>query len=130
LKTSKFKIEFFDEDGSRFTVSIEGNVSRSKITRILDMIEFMGSLPSESEIEEEVGRTKFERVKKLVESRFQNSWFSSRDVKFAYEDEYGESIPLSTISTYLQRMHKNGFLQRSISQNQHVYRLSEVIKKF
>jgi len=130
LKTSKFKIEFFDEDGSRFTVSIEGNVSRSKITRILDMIEFMGSLPSESEMEEEVGRTKFERVKKLVESRFQNSWFSSRDVKFAYEDEYGESIPLSTISTYLQRMHKNGFLQRSISQNQHVYRLSEVIKKF
>lgn len=130
MKTSKFKIEFFDEDGSRFTVSIEGNVSRSKITRILDMIEFMGSLPSESEIEEEVGRTKFERVKKLVESRFQNSWFSSRDVKFAYEDEYGESIPLSTISTYLQRMHKNGFLQRSISQNQHVYRLSEVIKKF
>ena len=130
MKTSKFKIEFFDEDGSRFTVSIEGNVSRSKITRILDMIEFMGSLPSESEMEEEVGRTKFERVKKLVESRFQNSWFSSRDVKFAYEDEYGESIPLSTISTYLQRMHKNGFLQRSISQNQHVYRLSEVIKKF
>lgn len=130
MKTSKFKIEFFDEDGSRFIISIEGNVSRSKITRILDMIEFMGSLPSESEMEEEIGRTKFERVKKLVESRFQNSWFSSRDVKFAYEDEYGESIPLSTISTYLQRMHKNGFLQRSGSQNQHVYRLSEVIKKF
>ncbi|MCS7113680.1 MAG: hypothetical protein RMJ00_00795 [Nitrososphaerota archaeon] len=130
MKTSRFKIEFLDKDGSRFTISIEGNVSRSKITRILDMMEFMGHLSGEPEVEEEVGMTKFERVKKIVESRFQDSWFSSRDVKFAYEDEYGESIPLSTISTYLQRMHRNGFLQRSGSQNQHIYRLSGVIKKF
>jgi len=129
LKTSRFKIEFLDEDGSRFTISIEGNVSRDKITRILDMIDFMGSLSGEPEVEE-VGRTKFERVKKIVESRFHDSWFSSRDVKFAYEDEYGESIPLSTISTYLQRMHRNGLLQRSGSQNQHIYRLSSIIKKF
>lgn len=129
MKTSRFKIEFLDEDGSRFTISIEGNVSRDKISRILDMIDFMGSISSESGMEE-VGRTKFERVKKLVEDRFQDSWFSSKDVKFAYEEEYGESIPLSTVSTYLQRLHKNGFLQRSGSQNQHIYRLSSIARKY
>ncbi|MEM2350621.1 MAG: hypothetical protein QXI98_05225, partial [Candidatus Bathyarchaeia archaeon] len=61
MKTSRFKIEFLDEDGSRFTISIEGNVSRDKISRILDMIDFMGSITSESGMEE-VGRTKFERI--------------------------------------------------------------------
>lgn len=129
MKTSRFKIEFLDEDGSRFTISIEGNVSRDKISRILDMIDFMGSITSESGMEE-VGRTKFERIKKLVEDRFQDSWFSSKDVKFAYEEEYGESIPLSTVSTYLQRLHKNGFLHRSGSQNQHIYRLSSIVRKY
>lgn len=129
MKTSRFKIEFLDEDGSRFTISIEGNVSRDKISRILDMVDFMGSINSESGMEE-VGRTKFERVKKLVEDRFQDSWFSSKDIKFAYEEEYGESIPLSTVSTYLQRLHKNGFLQRSGSQNQHIYRLSSIVRKY
>jgi len=50
-------------------------------------------------------------------------WFTSRDVKRAYEQKF-DAIPLSTVSTYLARMFQGGVLERVGNRNERRYRLS------
>jgi len=48
----------------------------------------------------------------------------SREALEAYAEEYGEEIPLSTVSTYLARLTERGFLERVKGQGFIRYRLA------
>ena len=64
---------------------------------------------------------KFDRVKKLVLSEFNDKIFNSKVVQSEYFKVYDERIPLSTVSTYLSRLVDKGFLSRGGSSGEWHY---------
>ena len=131
MPARKLRIEVYDWEGNKYTITFEGKVTRDKVVQLFDLVELMGGV-SDSDLDwrdpSEISR--FEKVKLLIERNFPVVWFRSVDVKFAYEQEYGEPIKLSTVSTYLARLFKRGFLVRRGPPNSRQYRLStELIRQ-
>jgi len=106
-------------------VTFEGQVSREKALRLLDIVELLGGMPGirpgESEPISEL--PKQERIRLIVERHFPIVWFSSKDVQTVYEKELKEPVGLSTVSTYLSRMADRGILMKSGFSNRKRYRL-------
>ena len=125
MPARKLRVELYDWEGNKFTVTFEGRVTREKVIRLLDFVELMGGV-SESDLSwrDPSELTMFEKVKLLVERYFPLVWFKSTDVKFAYEQEFREPIKLSTVSTYLARLVERGFLVRRGPPNDRQYRIA------
>ena len=122
----KLKIEIQDQEGTKYVFSVEGHLTREKVAFLLDMMEKLGVLPEEEVIvkpEPRAEMTLYEKLKLVVEQYFPGLWFTTRDVKEAYEREFGEPIKLSTVSTYLARMAERGLLVRAGSSSARRYRL-------
>jgi len=64
-----------------------------------------------------------QRLEMFIKYDFDAEWFTSKDVKRAYEEKF-DTIPLSTVSTYLARMYQEGILERRGNRNERRYRLS------
>jgi hypothetical protein len=45
----KMRVELFDSDGNRYTIAFEGQVTRDKALRLLDLVELLGSAPGENQ---------------------------------------------------------------------------------
>lgn len=135
MPARKIKIEFFDEEGTKHTITLEGHISREKVSRILDYVELMGgtSIPSPKESSLFNTPNKFERIKTLVLTHFSDKIFSSKDVKSAYSHIFGEDISLSVVSTYLSRLVDKGILNRAGSPSEWKYAIKskvfEIISK-
>jgi len=125
MPAKKMRVEVFDGSGNRYAVTFEGQVSREKALRLLDIVELLGGMPgvnpSESEPISEL--PKLEKMRLVVERHFPIIWFSSKDVQTVYEQELKEPVGLSTVSTYLSRMAERGILVKSGSSNSKRYRL-------
>ncbi|MGC8848896.1 MAG: hypothetical protein ACP5K1_04805 [Candidatus Bathyarchaeia archaeon] len=121
----RVKIEFYDGSGVKHTIILDGDISRSKISQVLDYVELMGGSSPEP-LPQLKGHmdSKFERLKRLVLSEFIDKIFNSRDVQAAYLEAYGEEIPLSTVSTYLSRLADRGLLNRGGSSGDWHYAVS------
>ncbi len=120
----RVKIEFEDDEGTKFTVSVDGSLSRTKLTKIMNLVEQMN--PSENEqIDGVTSSTSFDRVFELIESKFSFGSFSSTDILEVYEDSYNETSSLSTISTYLNRLKTKGFLTRNKFGNTWIYKMQK-----
>ncbi|MCZ7373015.1 MAG: hypothetical protein O8C60_05070 [Candidatus Methanoperedens sp.] len=65
-----------------------------------------------------------ERLEMFLRFEYPRIWFTSLDVKRQYEVVYGK-INLSTVSTYLARMHRDDILDRRGNHNQREYRFKE-----
>jgi len=120
------RVEVFDGGGNRYAITFEGQVTREKALRLLDIVELLGGMPGANPGE---GKTiselsKQDKVRLLVEKNFPIVWFSSRDVQSLYEKELKEPINLSTVSTYLSRMADRGMLLRSTASRKRLYRLT------
>jgi len=125
MPAKKMRVEVFDGGGNRYTITFEGQVTREKALRLLDIVELLGGMPGVNPGE---GQTvsqlsKQGKVRMLVERNFPIVWFSSRDVQNLYEKELKEPINLSTVSTYLSRMADRGILASSSSSNKRRYRI-------
>lgn len=113
------RVELFDSEGNRYTVAFEGQITRDKALRLLDLVELLGGAPNEDGPREtqaalrETLSSRFEKVWSVIQKSFPLVWFSSRDVLSVYEQELKESISLSTVSTYLSRMAGRGLLLRT-----------------
>jgi len=131
MPARKMRIEVFDSEGNKYTISLEGNISREKAIKILDLVELLGGIPSSNPILANSSRkiTKIEKVKMLIEKRFPIIWFSSREVQEAYENEFREPISLSTISTYLSRLADRGFLMVNSNSRTKRYKMVTEITK-
>ena len=125
------RIEVFDSEGNKYTISLEGNISREKAIKILDLVELLGGIPSSNPILADSSQkiTKIEKVKMLIEKRFPIIWFSSREVQEAYENEFREPVSLSTISTYLSRLADRGFLMVNSNSRTKRYKMVTEITK-
>ena len=125
------RVELFDSEGNRYTVAFEGQITRDKALRLLDLVELLGGMPGENPTSIGVGNTqaagsssRFEKVRLLVQKSFPLVWFSSKDIQSFFEQELKEPISLSTVSTYLSRLASKGFLVRAGGQNNLRYKIS------
>ncbi len=105
----RVKIDVFDGDGNKISISLEGKITRNKVLHVLDLIELLGGVSGDEMARERSGRTKFDKLKILVDREFSMKRFTSQQVHFAYEYSCNEPITLSTVSTYLSRLMKRGF---------------------
>ena len=130
MPARKMRVELFDSEGNRYTVAFEGQITRDKALRLLDLVELLGGMPGENQ-SSGVGNTqaaasssRFEKVRILLQKSFPLVWFSSKDIQSFYEQELKEPIGLSTVSTYLSRLAGKGFLVRTGGPNNLKYKIS------
>jgi hypothetical protein len=126
----RFKIELEDAEGSKYNLSLEGNISKDKIMKI---VEFMDLLNVESNANSESGSydnnrstpaSVGDRLWSLIESKFPYGGFTSTDILELYEDQYNEPIKLSIISTYLSRYSERGRLARTRQGKEWIYKMA------
>jgi hypothetical protein len=133
MPARKMRVELFDNDGNRYTIAFEGQVTRDKALRLLDLVELLGGAPSEgSAINSSTSLpsrvlSRFEKVQLVVQKSFPLIWFSSKDIQSVYEQELKEPVSLSTVSTYLSRMASKGMLLRTGGSNSLKYKTAPSI---
>jgi hypothetical protein len=124
----KMRVELFDSDGNRYTIAFEGQVTRDKALRLLDLVELLGGAPGENLTTTSNAPipnhspSRFEKVQLVIQKNFPMIWFSSKEIQSAYEQELKEPVGLSTISTYLSRMATKGLLMRTGGPNNLKYK--------
>ena len=117
----RIKIELEDEEGTKYTLAMEGTVSRDKLMKAMDMLEVM-DVPLDHTPRAPDQETFFGKVQTLLETTFAAGDFSSSDVAREFEDKYGRPVKLSTISTYLARLADRQYIKRERFGNSWVYR--------
>jgi hypothetical protein len=130
MSAPKMRVEFTDNNGNRFTFTAEGQIPRDKFLQLHDIMVLLRGIPNENQtlpnsnnvFSTELSR--FEKVQRIITKSFSLIWFVSKDAQLAYEQELKEPISLSTVSTYLARMTKKGFLMRTGTGNNVKYKLA------
>jgi len=117
----RIKIEVEDEEGTRYTLALEGKVSRDKLMKAVDMLEIM-DVPMDRSYKVPNQETFFGKVMTLLETEFMAGDFSSSDVARGFEEKYNQPVKLSTISTYLARLADRQYIKREKFGNSWVYR--------
>jgi hypothetical protein len=135
MPARKMRVELFDSEGNRYTIAFEGQITRDKALRLLDLVELLGGMPGEG-VNPGAGSTltgstpsRFEKVHSVIQKSFPLIWFSSRDVQSVYEQELKEPVSLSTVSTYLARMANKGLLLRVRESNSLKYKVAPNIPR-
>ena len=127
MPARKMRVELFDNEGNRYTIAFEGQVTRDKALRLLDLVELLGGVPGENPTASSASSltnvlSRFEKVQVVIQKSFPLIWFSSKDIQSVYEQELKEPISLSTVSTYLSRMTNKGMLLRTGGPNNLKYK--------
>jgi len=130
MPARKMRVELFDSEGNRYTIAFEGQITRDKALRLLDLVELLGGMPAEgapsgaSNALTNNNLSRFEKVRLVIQKSFPLIWFSSKDIQSIYEQELKEPISLSTVSTYLARMTNRGLLLRARESNNLKYKVA------
>lgn len=106
------KFEFEDENGGKYLFKLEGEITREKVLKLLDIYELMSFKMQKDKIRVSEPRSLQDKILNLIEEEFTFKEFNSRELQEVYEDKYNEPIKLSIISTYLRRFYDNGILDR------------------
>ncbi len=129
MPARRIKIEVTADDGNKLTVVFEGKINRNKILQVLDFVELLGGMPAQVENKTLSSLSKFDKLHNIVNSKFPIGLFTSQEIMISYEDTFSEPIGLSTVSTYLSRLTRRGFLVRSGSFVERRYKLRRVIQQ-
>ena len=129
LGKKKIKIEFEDAGGSKYNLSLDGDISKNKILKVYELMESLNASESEMYDKNNVGHktglgeknvhtgtpltSVGSKVWHIIEHKFPNSTFTSTDIQEMYEEEYRESMRLDAIATYLSRYVNKGKLERN-----------------
>jgi len=131
MPTKKMRVEIFN-DGDRYTITFEGQITRDKALRLLDLVELLGGMPhatsEATHFESEI--SKIEKVRLTAGKNFPVGWFSSKELQTAYEKQFNEPLSLSTASTYLSRLTDRGFFMKKGASNQLRYRIMSAISNY
>ena len=124
----KIRIEIEDKDlksSHEFeSQNMDGEVLRDKI---------IGFLSASGVFEGDEGRagaprpldssgTLMGKLESFIRFEFSNTWFTTQELREKYET-VADDIKLSTVSTYLSRMNRDGLLERRGNRNNRQYRL-------
>lgn len=118
----KFRIELEDAEGSKYNLSLEGNISKDKILKIVEFMDLLNIEGPHQDGELRAPASVGDRIWALVESKFPYGSFTSSDILELYEDTYNEPIKLSIISTYLSRYAERGRLVRTRQGKEWIYK--------
>lgn len=124
----KIKIEFEDAEGSKYNLSLDGDISKNKILKVYELMESLNTRgPTEAENNGKDRRSLGQgyirsgdnlmsvgsKIWYIIENKFPSSTFTSSDIQDMYEEEYKESMRLDAIATYLSRYANKGKLVRN-----------------
>ena len=102
---------------------------------MLDLVELLGGVSTQPNnvktdtVANNNGSSKYDKVRLVVCKHFPIAWFSSRDVRSTYEQEYKEPVSLSTVATYLTRMADRSVVLKTGASNSLKYKLAPVAEK-
>ena len=113
VRPRRFKLEFYDDEGVRHSITIDGQVTREKVGKLLDLVEVMAGTPRATASALSISPRKFDRLAGTIISQLKQREFTASDAKKAFETSFPEKIPLSTVSTYLVRLVERGVLDRT-----------------
>jgi len=148
LSTGKkrIKIELEDAEGGKYNLSLEGNLSKDKIQKVLQLVESLNISKDDLDnkiqipVEQNNSLQKYDiglnpsnnsigsKIWALIENNFAFSSFTSSNVAESYEESYGEQLQLSLISTYLSRYFEKQKLVRSKRGKEWIYKLIRIQK--
>jgi hypothetical protein len=131
MPAKKMRVEIFNE-GDRYTITFEGQITRDKALRLLDLVELLGGMPTiNAELQKSMSEMpKIQKVRLAAEKSYPVGWFSSKDLQSEYEKQFNEPIRLSTISTYLSRLSDRGFFLKQGASNKLRYRIVTAISSY
>ena len=112
MRPRRLKVEFYDSDGVRHSIAIDGPVTKEKVGKILDLVELMSGTPQTSATALGLSPRKFDRLASTIMSQLKGRSFTSGEARKTFETTFREKIPLSTVSTYLTRLADRGVLER------------------
>ena len=126
MAKKKIRIDLEDAEGAKYNFSLEGNVTREKMLKIFELMDLMN-------IEENQGSTILDsvgaKIWNIVAKHFPLGKFTSSTTLEKYEDEYGEPIKLSIISTYLARFASKGRVARTKQGREWAYQIIKIPQK-
>jgi hypothetical protein len=130
MNRKKIKISLEDEDGGKYDLALEGNISKNKIIKfieVLDLLDVKGkdNLDEIKKSNEKENLTSIgSKIWNLIEQKFPHNTFTTSDILELYEDEYQEPIVLSVISTYLSRYSERNKLTRNKRGREWIYKIN------
>ena len=131
LGKKKIKIEVEDAEGDKYNLSLEGNMSKEKVMKVMELMDAINAGKSESmeynrnmpnQMQENIGSLS-SKIWRIIENKFPSTSFTSTDIQEMYTDEYNEPIRLDVIATYLSRYLKKGRLLRSKGGKEWIYKV-------
>jgi len=126
MARKKIRIDLEDADGAKYNFSLEGNVTRDKMLKIFELMDLINiEEQTESPQLDSVGS----KIWNLVDKHFPIGKFTSSEILEKYEDEYGEPVKLSIISTYLARFATKGKIVRERQGREWAYQIVKLAQK-
>lgn len=107
---------------------LEGSLDREKVLKLVEMVELLEGVQEAPDFRIQENST-FADVYNLIENKFAVGSFTSPDILEAYEDTYGKTIRLSTVSTYLARFNEKNILNREKKGSGWAYRRTRLLAK-
>jgi hypothetical protein len=129
MSRKKIKIQLEDADGGKYDLALEGNISKTKIIKfieVLDLLEVKGkdNIEDNAKLGEKDNLTSVgSKIWNLIDRKFPYSTFTSSDILEIYEDEYQEPIQLSVVATYLSRYSERSKLSRNKRGKEWLYKV-------
>ena len=130
MARKRIRIDLEDDDGAKYDIKIEGNVTREKVLKIFEMMNLMnledgGEKPKKPLNMDSTGA----KIWHTVDKYFPVGEFTSTLVLEKYEDEFNEPIKLSIISTYLSRFSTRGRVGRTRTGREWTYQTIKINQK-
>ena len=120
----RIKIELEDENGEKYNLSLQGNLSKEKIMNVIEFVQMFEKNSMDNIFEHKESDIKLgSKLWNIITENFRHHTFTSSDLLIIYKDLYYEPIQLSVISIYLSRFYIRKQLSRSKNGKQWVYAL-------
>ena len=126
MTRKKIRIDLEDSDGAKYNLSLEGNVTRDKMLKIFELMDLINIEEPDDQVQlDSVGS----KIWNVIDKQFPIGKFTSSMVLEKYEDEYGEPVKLSVISTYLSRFALKGRVAREKKGKEWTYQTLKIAQK-
>ncbi len=126
MTQKRIRIDMQDQDGARYDIKLEGNVTREKVLKIFEMMDLMN-------IEEQPEPTSLDsvgtKIWHIVDKFFPMGNFTSTNILEKFEDEFNEPVKLSVVSTYLSRFSSKGRVDRTRTGREWTYHTLKLSQK-
>ena len=126
MAKKRIRIDMEDQDGARYDIKLEGNVTRDKVLKIFEMMDLMNIEEEQEAVNMDSIGTK---IWYIVDKFFPMGKFTSTNILEKFEDEFNEPVKLSVISTYLSRFSSKGRVERTRTGREWTYQTIKIGQK-